>query len=428
MGQTRSQSHFGPDRAAMVEPRRATKRFDMTTVNRGLTMAALAAALCISTAAVAQDSGSPPWGFDRLFQRPQATVPQGQQSQGQQGQWRGQQATGQEEALPDQVLRAERAEQQLRQMTGQMEQLQYRNQQLEAQIRAMGGTPGGAPGSTPAAQPGQIPPQQQMQGAQMGQPPLQQSRTMQGAPMAAPSAPPAAAAPGRRSDVFDPSQNPNAPGAPHALGSLSSNGAAEPPAVIEADSPPVGAPGGRGAGAPLDLSTMTDHGGEPGYTRQGAEPGYAQQGSLPAPPSRNVNATGAVASVAPPTEQPKDYYDLGYGYVLRKDYALAEQTFDSFLKKYPNDRRAPEAQFWLGESLFQRQRYDAAAQSFLDLSTRYGTSPKAPDALLRLGQSLAALKQKEMACATFAEIGRKYPKASASVKQGVEREQKRVQC
>mgnify|MGYP002651078554 FL=1 len=382
-------------------------------------MAALAAALCISTGAIAQDGGSsPPWGFDRLFQRPHSPVPQGQQG-------RGQQTTGQEEALPDQVLRAERAEQQLRQMTGQMEQLQYRNQQLEAQIRAMGGTPGGAPGAQgAAAQPG-LPPQQQAPTAAMGQPlpPLQQPRNVQGGgQMAAPQPSMApATAPGRRSDVFDPSQNPNAPGAPHALGSLSSNGTAEPPAVIEADAP-VGVPGGRGAGAPLDLSTMAtgSHGAEPGYTQQ--------QGALPAPPSRNLSATGAVASVAPPTDQPKDYYDLGYGYVLRKDYVLAEQTFDAFLKKFPNDRRAPEAQFWLGESLFQRQRYDAAAQSFLDLSTKYATNQKAPDALLRLGQSLAALKQKEMACATFAEIGRKYPKAPANVKQGVEREQKRVQC
>jgi TolA-binding protein len=38
------------------------------------------------------------------------------------------------------------------------------------------------------------------------------------------------------------------------------------------------------------------------------------------------------------------------------------------------------------------------------------------------------MKQKEMACATLAEVGRKYPKASASVKQGVEREQKRGHC
>jgi TolA-binding protein len=33
-----------------------------------------------------------------------------------------------------------------------------------------------------------------------------------------------------------------------------------------------------------------------------------------------------------------------------------------------------------------------------------------------------------MACATLAEVGRKYPRASNSVKQGVEREQKRVHC
>jgi tol-pal system protein YbgF len=149
---------------------------------------------------------------------------------------------------------------------------------------------------------------------------------------------------------------------------------------------------------------------------------------LPPPPSRNPNATGAVASVAPPTDSPKDYYDLAYGYVLRKDYALAEDAFQAFLKKYPSDRRAADAQFWLGESLFQRQRYDTAAAAFLDLSTKHSSHGKAPEALLRLAQSLAAMKQKEMACATLAEVGRKYPRASNSVKQGVEREQKRVAC
>jgi tol-pal system protein YbgF len=193
----------------------------------------------------------------------------------------------------------------------------------------------------------------------------------------------------------------------------------EPPAVIAAE-PPVGAPGGRRAGGPLDLSTMSGPPPAPGQP--------FESGQLPAPPPRNFSATGAVASVAPPSDSPKDTYDLGYGYVLRKDYALAEDTFQAFLKKYPNDRRAAEAQFWLGESLFQRQRYDAAAQSFLELSTKHSSHAKAPEALLRLGQSLAALNQKEMSCATLAEVGRKYPKAPGSVKQGVEREQKRVRC
>ena len=62
------------------------------------------------------------------------------------------------------------------------------------------------------------------------------------------------------------------------------------------------------------------------------------------------------------------------------------------------------------------------------MTTKYDKSSKAPDALLRLGQSLAALKEKEAACAAFGEITRKYPKASNGVKQGVDREQKRVGC
>jgi tol-pal system protein YbgF len=229
--------------------------------------------------------------------------------------------------------------------------------------------------------------------------------------------PPAPVPGGRRADVFDPTLNPNAPGAPRPLGSPQN----EPPPIITSEEP-VGVPGGRAAGGPLDLSTVASN--APGAVPQSPGGGV----TLPPPPSRNPSATGAVASVAPPSESPKDSYDLGYGYVMRKDYALAEQTFRAFLAKYPTDRRAADAQFWLGESLFQRQQYDAAAQAFLDLSTKRSGHAKAPDALLRLAQSLEAMKQKEMACATLAEVGRKYPRASAGVKQGVEREQKRAHC
>ena len=63
-----------------------------------------------------------------------------------------QQTTGQEETegpTTEQVLRIERLEAQIRQLTGTIEQLQYRNQQLENQLR---GGPAGA-------QPAQAPPQ-----------------------------------------------------------------------------------------------------------------------------------------------------------------------------------------------------------------------------------------------------------------------------
>jgi tol-pal system protein YbgF len=114
--------------------------------------------------------------------------------------------------------------------------------------------------------------------------------------------------------------------------------------------------------------------------------------------------------------------------MLRRDYALAEDGFRTFLSKYPSDRLAPQAQYWLGESLFQRQLYRDAAENFLSVSTKYETTAKAPDSLLRLGQSLAALGEREAACASFGEVLRKYPRASIGVKQGVEREQRRAHC
>jgi tol-pal system protein YbgF len=152
-------------------------------------------------------------------------------------------------------------------------------------------------------------------------------------------------------------------------------------------------------------------------------------GMLPPPPPRNTNATGAqMAAVEPPSPTPKDTFDLAVGYVKRKEYASAEESFRDFLRKYPSDRMVAEAQYWLGESMYQRQRFRDAAESFLVVTTKYESSAKAPDALLRLGQSLAALGEKETACAAWGEIGRKYARASAGVKASVVAEQKRVRC
>ena len=287
----------------------------------------------------------------------------------------------------DLVVRIDRLETQIRQLTGVIEQLQFRNQQLEGYVRRM-----------------QEDNEYRFQELGAKGPPRPAAQSHPSSAPAGPAAAGATGATGRRGDAFDPAQNPNAPGAPHVLGSTG----APPAAGARAEEQPVGAPGGRGAGAPLDLATI-------------APPGAP----LPGLPPRNA---GASAATLPPSQTPRDEYDLAYGYVLRKDYALAEDGFRGFLSKYPSDRLAGDANYWLGESLFQRQRFRDAAEAFLNVSTKYESSGKAPDALLRLGQSLAALGEKEAACASLGEVLRKYPRASAGVKQGVEREQKRVRC
>lgn len=338
-------------------------------------------------------------------------------------------ATARAQSDTDLVLRLNRAEEQVRRLTGQLEELQYRNQQLEQQLRAAGG--------------GQGAPQAQMQPQAQQQPQYQQPG-QQAQPQYQPPQQTARIDTGRRSDVFDPSQNPNAPGVPRALGGsapvIPGAGGAQ---QGEEELPDIGAPGGRAAGAPLDLSSMGGNSNmasirnpsgaqQPNYQQppyqqpQYEQPNYQQQ--PPQQQQRQPQSAG-LAPTLPPSQTPKDEFDLGYGYVLRKDYALAEDALRGFLTKYPSDGLAPDAQYWLGESMFQRQRYRDAAEAFLKVTTSYGNQPaKGAESLLRLGQSLAALNEREAACAAFGEVTRKYPKASASVRQGVDREQKRVKC
>jgi tol-pal system protein YbgF len=317
------------------------------------------------------------------------------------------------------VMRVEQLENRLRQLTGENEQLQFRVRQLEEQLRQQGGAPPARPNTAIAPQRQPLPPQQEAQPLppypQQGypqQPPYQQQQAyppyQQGQPQQAAAYPPAVPQAGRRGDAFDPNANPSAPGAPRPLGSIVGQPSAP-------ERPDIGAPGGRGAGEPLDLSNLSPR-------RDGALPPPGQA----VPPS--AAAAGDTLATAAPTQSPRDEYDLGYGYIQRKDYALAEDALRGFVKKYPNDRLVADATYWLGESLFQRQRYRDAAESFLTVTTKYDTATRAPDALLRLGQSLAALKEKEAACAAFGEVTRKYPRASSGVKQGVDREQKRNGC
>jgi tol-pal system protein YbgF len=337
--------------------------------------------------------------FSRGEQRQEAPPqqPQGQVAQGQPGPAAGGDPN-------DLGVRIDRIENALRQLTGAVEQLTYRNQQLEQQVRAL---QGGA-AATPPQQPGQMP------------------VVRPGVPGALTPSQPS----GRRTDVFDPAQHPDAPGAPRTLGNA---------AMPMDNDNGVGAPNGRAAGAPLDLSTLSGNAGQVPANSMPAAPvsnaGPVTERPMPGapraaqtPPPRNAAEAPARLATLPPSAKPQDEYDLAYGYILHKDYALAEQAFRDFLKKYPSENLVPDAQYWLGESLFQRQRYRDAAEAFLAVSTKYEKSGKAPNSLLRLGQSLAALHQKEAACATLSEVGRKYPKAPAGVKRGVTQEINRAHC
>jgi tol-pal system protein YbgF len=379
----------------------------MTISRPCIRIAALAAlpALLLASAALAQErSGGL---LDNLFgQQQQQPQPQPQQQQ------QAQQQPPQGQFPPEGGVEAriDRIENALRQLTGTVEELQHQNQMLQMQLKRMQDDTEyrfqqlGARGAAPTA-PAVAPAPGNMPAANV------------------------APAPGQHGDAFNPALHPGAPGAPRPLAGEVPGG--PPPGQPIASAPPIGAPGGREPGAPLDLNSLAGTPPAPAPTAAPSVPPggpLPPVGQLPPPPPRNTSATGTQLATLPPSGRPRDEYDLAYGYVLTKNYALATQAFRDFMHRYPNEKLVAQAQYWLGESLFQQQHYRDAAESFLAVSTKYEHSAKAPEALLRLGQSLAAMHKKEAACATLAEVGRKYPRAPSSVKRTVAQEQKRTHC
>ncbi|GEM_PF-142602 len=310
------------------------------------------------------------------------------------------------------LVRMGRLESQIRQLNGQMEQMQFETRRLEEQLRKFQEdvdfrfrerAPGAPAGMAPQRRGDAIPE------AQPG--PELQGR--------APGAAAMASQPGRRGDAFDPAQNPSAPGAPRPLGSAESSAPLGSGPLRHSEAAPP-APGQDEPGAPLDLTGAL---GRPPAPAGRAVPSPTPPGSAAASPA----ASGGTAMAALP-HTPREEFEIAMAYLKQRSYENAEKGFARFLEKNPRDKLAPDAVYYLGESFYLRGRPREAAEQFLKIPAQYPSSVRAPEALLRLGQALSALGAKEQACATFSEIGRKYPNAPAGVKAGAERETRRAQC
>jgi tol-pal system protein YbgF len=128
------------------------------------------------------------------------------------------------------------------------------------------------------------------------------------------------------------------------------------------------------------------------------------------------------------TANPKQLYEMAYGYLLQQNYGSAQAGFSDFLKRYPKDQLAPNALYWLGETHYVQRNYADAAEAFDLVMASYGESAKAPDASLKRAMSLAQLGKKKEACTAFRDLGSRYPNAPVHVKSKAESESARTGC
>lgn len=148
----------------------------------------------------------------------------------------------------------------------------------------------------------------------------------------------------------------------------------------------------------------------------------------PIDPPAGGGADGTVVAALPSTDDPEELYRNSYQFILSGDYGTAETGFRDHIARFPGDEKAPDAHFWLGESLLGQKKYRDAAEVFLAANKDYPKSKKAPEMLLKLGVSLVGLNQRDVACATFSEIGKRYPETSSALKERIKQEQALAAC
>jgi tol-pal system protein YbgF len=108
-------------------------------------------------------------------------------------------------------------------------------------------------------------------------------------------------------------------------------------------------------------------------------------------------------------EAEKEAYDHAFQSLKDLKYADAAEQFQIFVEQYPASDYADNAQYWLGESYYVTRNYDIALEAFQSLISDYPNSPKVADGLLKIGYTHYELKQWEQARAALEQVQQQHP-------------------
>ncbi|MGE3333324.1 MAG: tol-pal system protein YbgF [Rhodospirillaceae bacterium] len=311
----------------------------------------------------------------------------------------------------------------IEQLTGQVEEANFRVGQLQKQLKTMeddlqlrvarleaGGAspaPGAAaiPNVAPSAPAIALPPRAETAPSTL-----------------VPAAPPAVA-PQRRASADEPLSEPMTP----------------PRVTRPASAPPPGTAPASGMGNDGSFVIRTDANGKPLPPDPNDVGPVAEAPAEPAPAPVAPPKVGAVNSgqlaMAPPVGEvklpegtPKVQYDFAFDLLRRNDFARAEVAFRDFLKRHPKDPLAGNAQYWLGETHYVRGDYQQAAVEFMAGYQNYPKTNKGPDNLLKLAMSMSNLGQTQGACTALGRLTKDYPKAPEEVAKPAAAERAKLKC
>jgi tol-pal system protein YbgF len=102
-------------------------------------------------------------------------------------------------------------------------------------------------------------------------------------------------------------------------------------------------------------------------------------------------------------------YEDAYNTFKEKKYKEARTKFESFLKTYPQDDLADNAQFWIAETYYWEKDYENAILSYEIVLKKYTDSQKIPNAFLKQGLSFIELGDKKTGKIILEQVRERYP-------------------
>ncbi|MEW6162591.1 MAG: tol-pal system protein YbgF [Nitrospirota bacterium] len=117
-------------------------------------------------------------------------------------------------------------------------------------------------------------------------------------------------------------------------------------------------------------------------------------------------------SQPPKPAEPKDkvaIYGTAYDAFKGKRYKEAREKFEAFIKEFPQDELADNAQFWIAETYYGEKDFEGAILAYETLLKKYPHSEKAPGALLKQGFSFIEIGDRKTGKTILEKLGERYP-------------------
>lgn len=109
------------------------------------------------------------------------------------------------------------------------------------------------------------------------------------------------------------------------------------------------------------------------------------------------------------SDEPLKAYEQAYELYKEKKYKEARDRFSKFLKDFPKNDLADNAQFWIGETYYAEKDFEGAILAYEMVIKNFPQSEKLSGAMLKQGMAFLELGDKKTAKVIFERLIEKFP-------------------